>query len=229
MIRSRLATVLVAVTLLAVLAVGIAAAIGRSRRASIHTGDRFAEGPREILYAVNDAGVGDLDRDGQLDWWTTNHSAVEVVSLQRAGGRFTPNAVHELSLSHDRAYPGLEAVLHAQPIAAPIWLYAERMAIRIEVSADAERPVRGAFSLPWDAVVAHSGGGTSNATVLPGGVERRVAFEIPPGATLALTTVPPPRAAQAYRQKAIARQPLWPGCEDGAPGRQSCPELALCE
>lgn len=192
MTPDRLAKLGIGVFALAAFGLGIATVFERSGRASIATGDRFVEGPREILYSVNDAGVGDLDGDGRLDWWTTNHSALEGVSLQRGGGRFSANSVHDLGLSHDREYPGLEAVLQARRSPAPIWLHAERMALRIEVSAEFEGPVRGAFSLPWEAVVEHIGGGSSDVTVLPGGIERRIAFEIPSGATLSVTPVPAP-------------------------------------
>ena len=71
--------------------------------------DRFSS--RSILSDVQqlfDLGVVDINADGNLDIYTSNHSAGQFLLLGDGSGGFSENRLSEFSLDQDREFPGLE-------------------------------------------------------------------------------------------------------------------------
>jgi len=74
--------------------------------------------------ALFDLGVADVDADGTLDLFTSNHNDPTGVFLGDGDGGLGPNVAPELGLSFDPAFPGLEETRRPPAIEAPgFYLY----------------------------------------------------------------------------------------------------------
>jgi hypothetical protein len=58
-------------------------------------------------YHLDDLGVADVDGDGRLDVYTTNHNAAQRVAYGRGDGRFSPVDFETLGMVQNPTYPGL--------------------------------------------------------------------------------------------------------------------------
>jgi len=68
---------------------------------------QFEERPLEPSMHLFDLGVADINSDGWLDIFSTNHSARQSILLNEAGVRFQDRLI-ELGLSQNAAFPGVE-------------------------------------------------------------------------------------------------------------------------
>ena len=64
--------------------------------------------------ALFDIGVADIDQDGALDVYTSNHSEKQFLLFGQEDGAFDERSISELGLEQDPDFPGLE------PAAAPV-------------------------------------------------------------------------------------------------------------
>lgn len=71
-----------------------------------------------------DLGVTDINADGMLDFFTTNHSARQSFMLADGKMTFGPNKLEEWGLSQSAQFPGLEDAAKAPPLTAPgVYIY----------------------------------------------------------------------------------------------------------
>ena len=150
--------VLVAGVLLVVLTAGAAVA-WRSLGAALATDKAFAREHLFDAYFLNDLGVADVDDDGRLDVFTTNHSARQHIVLGRGDGTFSGDMVSALGLDQTVAFPGLAAgPTLPGPDAPGLWLSLYYSAIALQFRTDGGAGGgRGEISFPWPATVASTG------------------------------------------------------------------------
>ncbi|NIV53904.1 MAG: hypothetical protein GWN53_18845, partial [Gammaproteobacteria bacterium] len=130
--------------------------MGSEEHLALH--DQFKPVFRVASYYLDDLGVADIDDDGALDLYTTNHSAAQHILLGRGDGHFEPVALHELGLQHTPGVPGAETIaaipsagtagLHIYPVRESLVLRAKGLGI------DRAR-LRVAF--PWPARITQTG------------------------------------------------------------------------
>ncbi|WP_434052585.1 MAG: VCBS repeat-containing protein [Roseibium sp.] len=117
-------------------------------------------------YNVSDAGVGDLDSDGLMDRWTTNHSGEQMIEFGQANRAFGgENAVIEVNLSQDAELPGMAA---GNPVPEtgrqPVRIYLRDVVFVIEADRAPETPVSGRVMIPWGKVRTTATGAAISAT-----------------------------------------------------------------
>lgn len=94
-----------------------------------------------------DLGVVDINADGNLDIYTSNHSAGQFLLLGDGSGRFSDNQLSEFSLDQDLAFPGLEDFGTAPAIDAPgFYVYWQGRDLVLQThQLEGDGPVKGTF------------------------------------------------------------------------------------
>lgn len=112
------------------------------------------------IYNINDAGVGDLNGDGQLDRWTTNHSGAQWISM--GAGRTTSGTDGAISvgLAQDTSLPGFAQGDLTIPRIKPVQIYMDDTAFVIDVGDLDGQELSGHFIVPWDVRTETAGGAT---------------------------------------------------------------------
>ena len=161
--------------------------------ASIKLGTQFEAVPIEIAdYDINDIGVADADQDGNLDIFTTNHSAQQSLLIGDGAGGFVDRLV-DSGLSQDRQFPRLENSAQSPEMNAPgLYIYRQRNLLHLVANeTEAFGTVSGSFELSATVKVIQQ----SQATVeiekaaLPSGITAsQVQFDLSPGGYLKLET-----------------------------------------
>lgn len=145
------------------------------------------------IFNVDDAGVGDVDGDGRLDLWTTNHSAQQWIALAASDGSFAPNALSDLGLHQDLRVPGIEPTL-ARPACGPFrQIYLRGNTLIIESGGTAHKtPLSGEIRLPWPTQLAAAGNGSwERLACTDPSACTRARFRLGDGGQLRLETIPP--------------------------------------
>ncbi|MCM1981520.1 CRTAC1 family protein [Lyngbya confervoides] len=77
------------------------------------------------VFRLFDMGVTDINGDGNLDLYTSNHSNEQYILLGQGAGRFSGNQVSAMGLDQDPEFPGLEYALRAdsEPVQPGLYLY----------------------------------------------------------------------------------------------------------
>ncbi len=131
---------------------------GREQR-GIESGPDFSATPLGTSYALFDLGVADVDADGWLDLYTSNHSALQQLRLGRAGGGLSEDRLSALRLDQDPRFPGLEVADQEPALDAPgMYVLFHRSVLALLSHALPEGAVRrGRIELPWRVVAAARG------------------------------------------------------------------------
>jgi hypothetical protein len=123
---------------------------------AIEAGERYSTEQLFESYFLYDLGVADMNRDGRLDLFTTNHSAAQELRLNEGDGRFSASAASALGLDHTPAYPGLHARFDLPPVTgAGFYVDLWRSAIVLRTAGSA--PLAGVIAFPWPASVVARG------------------------------------------------------------------------
>ncbi|MGB3292610.1 MAG: CRTAC1 family protein [Phormidesmis sp.] len=149
-------------SLCALLVAVLAAAVFRSPATpsfTLSAGGRAVFARRSILSDVEqlfDLGVVDINADGNLDIYTSNHSAGQFLLLGDSSGGFSGNKLSEFFLDQDLEFPGLEDFGTAPVIEAPgFYIYWQGRDLVLQTHRLAENgPVAGkfSFSAPVEAI-----------------------------------------------------------------------------
>lgn len=140
-----------------------------------------------VIYNVDDVGLADLNGDGQLDRWTTNHSAAQWITLD---GRRIDAA--DIGLAQDMRLPGFEAGSGPIP-EGPVRLYMDDSHFIIDTSGIGDTVIEGTFTIPWRTQAGASGGATAQVSQCDTGPKcHRVTFAVPDGGRLWVEPIPAP-------------------------------------
>lgn len=86
---------------------------------SLQGGDGFTREPLAVAdYGIFDLGVADINDDGRLDVFTSNHSGPQSMLLNQGGGVFV-DGFSNLKLDQDAKFPGLAVVAREPAIDRP--------------------------------------------------------------------------------------------------------------
>ena len=153
---------------------------------SIKLGSQFESVPIELAdYDINDIGVTDVDQDGNLDIYTTNHSAQQSLLIGDGDGGFVDVLVGS-GLSQDRQFPRLENSSRSPEISAPgLYIYRQRALLHLVAEGtEAFGNASGSIELSANVDVTQQSQATVKVekTELPTGITAsRVEFELSPG------------------------------------------------
>ncbi|MCC6301288.1 MAG: CRTAC1 family protein [Gammaproteobacteria bacterium] len=102
-----------------VLALGGVLAMISACSPSLQGGDGFTREPLAVAdYGIFDLGVADINDDGRLDIFTSNHSGPQSMLLNQGGGVFI-DGFSNLKLDQDAKFPGLAVVAREPAIDRP--------------------------------------------------------------------------------------------------------------
>lgn len=192
--RGRRRVVVVAAVLFVVLVVGaLAGLLLLLHGGGSGSGDGFRLAEQAFVHNVDDAGVGDLDDDGALDRWTTNHSSLQWIDLG-AGGTEPGADVAVLGLWNDRTVPGLEASGRAVVGDRPARIWFDDAELVVEGGGLGDEVVAGQVEFPWELTGTSSGSGTLAVERCDGGGGVpcwRASFSVADGGAVRIVTVPP--------------------------------------
>ncbi|EDX86064.1 FG-GAP repeat domain protein [Synechococcus sp. PCC 7335] len=156
---------------------------------SIKLGSQFELVPIEVAdYDINDIGVADVDQDGNLDIFTTNHSAQQSLLMGDGTGNFV-EVLADVGLSQDRQFPRLENSGRSPKMDAPgFYIYRQDNLLHL-VAKDTEAYGNASGSIELSAVVEFVGQSQAEVDVeqteLPSGIiASRIQFDISPGGHL---------------------------------------------
>ena len=144
----------------AVAAVAIASTSSRWIRADEHLvlQDQFKPVLDIGSYYLDDLGTADINDDGILDLFTTNHSADQHVLIGRGDGRFDPVGLHELGLQQTPSLPGAETVGFVPSVAAVgIHIFTVRESIVVRATGMGREPARVLVEFAWPARLTRRG------------------------------------------------------------------------
>lgn len=151
----------------------------------------FSEFPIQITdYNLNDLGIVDANQDGNLDLYTTNHSAQQSLLIGNGQGKFT-NEFADKGLSQDREFDYLENSNITPEIETPgLYIYRKEGLLHLTVSENSSLEVfSGEVSLFSDVEVKEQTLSEVSVSSKPssnGGSDSTVEFSIQPGGHLAL-------------------------------------------
>lgn len=115
----------------------------------VFEGEKFSVQTLSPVYNVNDAGVGDLNNDGVLDLWTTNHSSYQWVELSPTDVGVATGAA-DIGLSQDVSSPGFEYGYPGDTATSAISVYADRTSIVVKTAPSSQySSVTGRVQIPW--------------------------------------------------------------------------------
>lgn len=143
------------------------------------TGQVFRSGVLNLEdFRLFDLGIADLDADGSLDVYTSNHSARQSFLLNDGNGNFASNGLSALKLDQASEFPGLEDASDAPSVDVPgLYIYWQNSTLifRANHTADAGGMSGEATFFPEIQVTADSGFDfTTLKHTLPNGVEQTV-------------------------------------------------------
>ena len=141
------------------------------------------------IYNVDDAGIGDLNGDGRMDRWTTNHSAAQWIDLTGAG---TNDAV-AAGLTQDADLPGFAQGDLTVPDLKPVRIYMDHTEFVIESDGLGGALLQGRMIVPWDLRTETRGGAA--VTVEPcdiGPYCKQAIFSVPDGGQAIIEPIPAP-------------------------------------
>ncbi|MBG6211980.1 hypothetical protein IWQ49_006679 [Labrenzia sp. EL_126] len=109
--------------------------------------------------------MGDLDSDGLMDRWTTNHSGEQMIEFGQANRVFSSeNVVIDVNLSQDAELPGMAS---GNPVPdtgqQPARIYLRDVVFVIEADRAPETPVSGRVLIPWGKVRTTASGSATSA------------------------------------------------------------------
>ena len=91
-----------------IVAIAVVSGIGLSSLPAFKTKDYFKSQPIEISsYDIFDLGVADVNEDGNLDIFTTNHSSQQSLLMNQTKGKFV-DRLSQLNLDQDYSFPKVE-------------------------------------------------------------------------------------------------------------------------
>lgn len=148
------------------------------------------------IYNVFDAGIADLNDDGQVDRWTVNHSAAQWVQLsgEKRDKPETGNDIDITGLYQDPDLPSFESGLGQVPALRPIRIYMREAHFIVEAEGLAPGArVRGHFDIPWRTEYEVFGGAAVSKLDCDTSFNcHRLAFDVPDGGRVELLPVPAP-------------------------------------
>ena len=176
----------------ALVVLGLFGALIWSARPDIHGSADFPLVERHQIYNVDDAGIGDLNGDGRLDRWTTNHSGAQWIEIAGAD----PNGAIAAGLAQDSGLPGFAQGDLAIPRVAPARIYMDHTRFVVDIAA-AAHPLRGSFIIPWQVRTTTQGAAEIRIEPCTTGPDtgpdcHRVFFTVEDGGRITVEPVPPP-------------------------------------
>lgn len=170
------------------------AAVGLVGLPAIQTYQGFPTSKLDLKnYDLFDLGVADINEDGRLDVFTTNHSARQSILLNQAqdqqGQGQLVESLTALGLDQDKQFPGLEDTLQRPEFSQPgLYIYRYDRELYLHPY-ELTQPVSGQLSLSWPIEIGTQTEveTTVETITLPaGGVKTKVDFTIYPGGLLSL-------------------------------------------
>lgn len=181
-----------AVSLISFALLAIAATLSFSfffEPASLKLGSQFEAVPIEVAdYDINDIGVTDVNQDGNLDIFTTNHSAQQSLLLGDGSGGFVDVLVAS-GLSQDRQFPRLENSARSPEMSTPgFYIYRQRNLLHLAAKdTEALGNVSGSIELSANAQLVEQSQAEVEIerTVLSSGLTTsRIQFDLSPGGSV---------------------------------------------
>jgi hypothetical protein len=163
---------------------------------------------------VDDIGLADIDSDGHLDIFTTNHSLAQQLRLNTGEGTFSGNRVVNFGLSQDAHYPGLDLSGNKPDIDGPgiyiyFW-YLDGSLVIVGHGIPKNEVIKGRLHAPWKLKVSAEGDSGKNQALLseislPGNIAgTQLDFEFSEDGVFRVYTYPAPTMAIPYRIQFIA-------------------------
>ena len=183
---------------------------------SIKLGSQFESVPIEIAdYDINDVGVVDANQDGNLDIFTTNHSAQQSLLVGDGSGNFV-DMFADSGLSQDRQFPKLENSARSPQIDIPgLYIYRQDNILHLVAhDTDAFDNVSGSIEL--SAVVEFTERSQAEVdveeTTLPSGIiASRIQFSLSPDGYLDI------KARESSSNKVVLEIPHQVQIDDSLP------------
>ena len=142
------------------------------------------------IYNLNDAGVGDLNADGTLELWTTNHSSDQWIRQFSTEGELRAK---EIVLPQDARYPGIEYGGDDKPLSSAMQIQTVRSSLVLRNGSESlNRLFQGTIDIPWETEI----GTRKRANVKQRACQPEPCFladfQVQPGGELQLTPIPAP-------------------------------------
>lgn len=150
---------------------------------------------------VNDMGLADVNNDGNLDIYSSNHSNSGALWLNDGEGGFTRLSQESFSLQQDRQFPGLAPDGRTpETPQTGLYIYFLNGGLVFRNHGHSEQDYRGAVEVPWDqgqVDVEKSGAASVEVGYHPGDTAGfyRVIFSIPKEGQITVTPQPTPTLA----------------------------------
>lgn len=155
-----------------------------------HGTEAFPVVEARAIYNVNDAGLGDLDGNGQLDRWTSNHSGAQFVALSDPADP-ARDGTSGAGLSQDTGLPGMEESGRDAPALRPVRVHMDDTTFIFEADT-IEADISATMTLPWQARAEVMGGARATRSDCTHGLRcSRIAFTLTSGSAVHITPVPP--------------------------------------
>lgn len=157
------------------------------------SGSQFTVTSLETVFNIDDAGVGDLNSDGRLDLWTTNHSSHQWLALANPDHGFQVGGIDALGLHQEPRIPGIAAMADEPDCSAPgKRLFLEGAQIVLKHNDDSAQGLfRGELHLPWPSSLSSRGDAQWNAVACPSDIPcTKGHFRIAYDSELRLDTIP---------------------------------------
>ncbi len=183
---------------------------------SIKLGSQFESIPIELAnYDINDIGVTDVDQDGNLDIFTTNHSAQQSLLIGDGDGGFVDVLV-DSGLSQDRQFPRLENSARSPEISAPgLYIYRQRTLLHLAAEGtEAFGNASGSIEVSANVEVTQQSQATVEVkkTKLSSGITAsQIKFELSPGGFLEL------KSRESNSNKLVVEVPHQVQVDDNLP------------
>lgn len=160
-------------------------------------GAAFERQPLFETYFLYDLGLADVNDDGRLDVFTTNHSAAQQLRLGQPDGGFGANFLADAGLDQTPEFPGFAATAALREReAAGLFVDYHRSALvlRSRVAGEVGRG-QGEVRFPWSATVVATGGMSfdlESERLEGGAVRTRIAFTSAGEGSLVIEPQPAP-------------------------------------
>ncbi|MEM8503556.1 MAG: CRTAC1 family protein [Cyanobacteria bacterium P01_D01_bin.1] len=156
---------------------------------SIKLGAQFESVPIKVAdYDLNDIGVADINQDGNLDIFTTNHSSQQSLLIGDGDGNFVDRLVAS-GLSQDREFPGLENSVRSPQMNTPgLYIYRQRNHLHLAAkNTEAFGEISGSIELSANVELIQQAKATVELEKIPlpsGITASRMQFNLSPGGVL---------------------------------------------
>lgn len=143
-----------------------------------------------------DMGVTDIDNDGYLDLFTTNHNFTETILINNKGRGFSANAVYDLGLQQNKNFPGLEPGAEPDKTQSGLFVFYLDDALVLENhQVNSRNEASGSIHIPWSVDIERVGQAVADVNSPQenkNADDTLINFRLQPGGILRILTKPKP-------------------------------------